>query len=219
MANEVDAWRWKHEDLFECECAPAAAGAATPGNTLGMGNPMAPTATEPGTEPIIPKHPRNKKDKKKIKSFKESLLDDFDKIERKSVRREDVEEYLKKYYISRKPFKISQTPNKDGYYEVSTDDKVEARTTDIPAITNGIFIFTEVGGYFSIRNCKKITSLQGAPRKTGADFICTGCESLTSFEGGPERVQGVIKVDRCGKSFKKSEIDKICKYYWMIQAD
>lgn len=80
MANEVDAWRWKHEDLFECECAPAAVGAATPGNTLGIGNPMAPTATEPGTEPIIPKHPRNKKDKKKLKSLKESLLDDFDKM-------------------------------------------------------------------------------------------------------------------------------------------
>lgn len=149
----------------------------------------------------------------------ESLLDDFDEIERKSVRREDVEEYLKKYYISREPFKISSKPNKDGYYEVSTDNKVEAKTTDIPAITNGIFIFTEVGGYFSIRNCKKITTLQGAPKKVGADFICTGCESLKSFEGGPERVQGVIKVDRCGKSFKESEINKICKYYWMIQAD
>lgn len=77
MANEVEGWRWKHEDLFECECAPAAAGAATPGNTLGMGNPMAPTATEPGTEPVIPKYPRNKK---KRKSLKESLLDDFDTI-------------------------------------------------------------------------------------------------------------------------------------------
>ena len=212
MNGDVDAWRWQHADLYECD-------GATPGNTLGMGNPMIPTATEPGTEPILPKHPRNKKDKKKIKNLKESLLDDFDKIERKSVRREDVEEYLKKYYISRKPFEISRTPNKDGYYEVSTGDKVEVKTTDIPAITNGIFIFTDVGGYFSIRNCKKITTLQGAPKKVGADFICTGCESLTSFEGGPERVQGVIKVDRCGKSFKKSEIDKICKYYWMIQAD
>ena len=219
MASEVEGWRWQHEDLFECDCAggPADSGlAATPGNTLGMGNPMAPTGGHNGTEPIIPKHPRNKK---KRKSLKESLLDDFDSIERKSVRREDVEEYLQKYYTSRKPFKISSTPNKDGYYEVSTDDKVEVKNTDIPAITNGIFIFTEVGGYFSIRNCKKITTLQGAPKKTGADFICTGCESLKSFDGGPERVQGVIKVDRCGKSFKKNEVDKICKYYWMIQAD
>lgn len=77
LSNEVDGWRWKHEDLFECECAPAAAGAATPGNTLGMGNPMAPSGGTPGTEPVIPKYPRNKK---KRKSLKESLLDDFDTL-------------------------------------------------------------------------------------------------------------------------------------------
>lgn len=76
MERDVEAWRWQHADLYECDGAIA----ATPGNTLGMGNPMAPTATEPGTEPIIPKHPRNKKDKKKIKNLKESLLDDFDKM-------------------------------------------------------------------------------------------------------------------------------------------
>ena len=83
MERDVEAWRWQHADLYECECAPAATGAATPGNTMGMGNPMAPTESENGTEPVIPKYPRNKK---KRKTLKESLLDDFDEI----VNRSDI---------------------------------------------------------------------------------------------------------------------------------
>ena len=58
LCNEVDAWRWTHQDLFECD-------GATPGNTIGIGNPMAPTDTTPGTEPILPTHPRSKKKTKK----------------------------------------------------------------------------------------------------------------------------------------------------------
>lgn len=73
MGRDVETWRWQHADLYECDGSIA----ATPGNTLGMGNPMIPTVTEPGTEPVIPKYPRNKK---KRKSLKESLLDDFDKM-------------------------------------------------------------------------------------------------------------------------------------------
>ena len=63
--NDVDSWRWKHDELFECDCAPAVAGAATPGNTMGMGNPMAPTATEPGTEPLVANVKKKKRDKNK----------------------------------------------------------------------------------------------------------------------------------------------------------
>ena len=47
--------------LKECD------GCATHGNTLGMGNPMVPTAEEPGSEPMIPTHPRKKKSKKSNK--------------------------------------------------------------------------------------------------------------------------------------------------------
>lgn len=47
---------------------------ATPGNTVGMGNPMLPTAEEPGTEPLQP----TVKLKKKSKKVKEGLLSDID---------------------------------------------------------------------------------------------------------------------------------------------
>lgn len=36
---------------------------ATPGNTMGMGNPMVPTDTTPGTEPIAPINLKKKKKK------------------------------------------------------------------------------------------------------------------------------------------------------------
>lgn len=49
---------------------------STPGNTIGMGNPMLPTAEEPGTEPLITA--KCKKDKKKCKKIKEGILDNID---------------------------------------------------------------------------------------------------------------------------------------------
>lgn len=47
-----------YKNVLECD-------GATPGNTLGMGNPAIPTAEEPGTEPIIPTHPKRKLKRKR----------------------------------------------------------------------------------------------------------------------------------------------------------
>lgn len=47
--------------------------ASTPANTVGMGNPMLPTAEEPGTEPLV-----TAKTKKKKKQVKEGILDDIE---------------------------------------------------------------------------------------------------------------------------------------------
>lgn len=55
-------------DYIEEECA----GCATPGNTMGMGNPMSPTEEAPGTEPLCGKCKKEKKKKK----VTESILDD-----------------------------------------------------------------------------------------------------------------------------------------------
>lgn len=41
-------------------------GCATPSNVMGMGNPMPPTDTQPGSEPVIPTA-KVKKEKKKRK--------------------------------------------------------------------------------------------------------------------------------------------------------
>ena len=50
---------------------------ATPMNTMGIGNPMVPTDTTPGTEPICAKC---KREKRKKKNIKESLLTDDKQI-------------------------------------------------------------------------------------------------------------------------------------------
>ena len=55
-------------DYIEEECA----GCATPGNTMGMGNPMPPTEEAPGSEPLCGKCKKEKKKKK----VTESILDD-----------------------------------------------------------------------------------------------------------------------------------------------
>lgn len=53
-------------EIYE-ECAGIT---ATPGNTCGMGNPMPPTDTTPGSEPITAK---SKNKKEKLKKKKETI--------------------------------------------------------------------------------------------------------------------------------------------------
>lgn len=51
---------------------------STPANTMGMGNPMLPTAEEPGTEPIIPTAKTKTEKKQKRKKIEEGILADMD---------------------------------------------------------------------------------------------------------------------------------------------
>ena len=53
--------------------------AGTPGNTMGMGNPMPPIGDIPGSEPILPLHRSSKKRKAK-KKIKESIFSDVEDI-------------------------------------------------------------------------------------------------------------------------------------------
>ena len=62
-------------DIYE-DGAGIGAIASTPANTVGMGNPMLPTAEEPGTEPLAP----TAKPKKKKKQVKEGILDNMDDV-------------------------------------------------------------------------------------------------------------------------------------------
>lgn len=53
---------------------------ATPGNTMGMGNPMPATDTQPGSEPLVPtaKTKTEKKQKRKKDTVKEGILDNME---------------------------------------------------------------------------------------------------------------------------------------------
>jgi hypothetical protein len=61
-------------DIFTEECCNA-----TPANTAGMGNPMAPTDTECGTEPLVGKC-KKEKNKKHKKTIKEGILAGQDEV-------------------------------------------------------------------------------------------------------------------------------------------
>lgn len=63
---------------------------------------------------------------------------------------------------------------------------------------------------FDCSGCTKLTSLTGAPEKVGGYFDCSSCTSLTSFTGAPKEVGGDFFCKNVGKTFKPSEIRKIC---------
>lgn len=66
-------------DIYEDGTVATGAIASTPANTIGMGNPMLPTAEEPGTEPLTGVAGKYKCKKKK-KQVKESVLDSMDNV-------------------------------------------------------------------------------------------------------------------------------------------
>ena len=129
---------------------------------------------------------------KNLKDYiNESLLDDFEDIESSTNYREQVIQFLKSNYSNPNRFKVSDQPNKDGYYEVDcskTDFNVVVINRNITSLTNDLFVFVNVKGMFECPYCKKLTSLKGAPKEVGWNFDCSYCLNLTSLEGAPEKV-------------------------------
>ncbi len=163
---------------------------ATPSNTMGMGNPMPPTDTTLGSEPLVTA--KCKKEKcKKPKKIREGLLD---RVKNKDVNHDAlVKEFLENNYdihggytidTSEFPFKVSTT----GVGKVFAKD-------GITAITNGLFVFDTVK-VFEVTYNDNITSLEGAPRECNV-FFCNGCKSLTSLKGAPSKCEifGCVECD------------------------
>ena len=68
----------------------------------------------------------------------------------------------------------------------------------------------EVGGSFVCRYCSSLASLEGAPKEVGGDFYCDYCSSLKSLEGAPKEVGGDFYCDYCSslKSLEGSQIGR-----------
>lgn len=132
-----------------------------------------------------------------MKSLRESLLDDdlIDKTDK--IIKDDIEAFLKENFKGASSCKISRTPNKDGKYEVSSTKDIEVRNKKITSLTNGTFVWTIVNGFFIIRFCNSLKSLEGAPKEIGRNFYCSGCDSLTSLEGAPKKVRGSFYCSFC----------------------
>ena len=133
-----------------------------------------------------------------MKSLRESLLDNdlVDKTDEIIIKNE-IEEFLKANYNCRGSIKISEKPNKDDLYEVSSNSVVEVKNKNIISLTNGMFIWTTVDGGFYCNNCKFLKSLEGAPKKVGGGFYCYSCIYLESLEGAPEKVELSFSCNDC----------------------
>ena len=144
-----------------------------------------------------------------MKSLKESLLDDdlIDKPDK--IIKDEIKEFLKANYRCKGSIKISEKPNKDDLYEVSSDSVVEVTNKYIISLTNGMFIWATVDGSFYCNNCKFLKSLEGAPKKIDGGFYCSSCQSLKSLEGAPKKVGEGFYCNKCAGRFTIKDVKKI----------
>ena len=130
-----------------------------------------------------------------MKSLRESLLDDdlIDKSDK--MIKDEIKSFLKANYKGVSSCKISREPNADGKYEVSSTKDIDVISKKITSLTNGMFIWATVDGYFRVISCNSLKSLEGAPKEVGGHFYCFNCNSLTSLKGAPKKVDGGFYFD------------------------
>ena len=69
--------------------------------------------------------------------------------------------------------------------------------SDSKQLTNEVFEWGVVGGFFNCANCPELESLEGAPKKVGKSFDCSNCPKLKSLKGAPEEVKGDFNCSSC----------------------
>ena len=144
-----------------------------------------------------------------MKSLMESLLDDNLVNKTDEIIKDNIKQFLKNTYIGHAHCEISEYPNKDNKYEVSSTKNIEVKNTNITSLTDGSFIWIEVKGDFNCSLCSSLKSLEGAPKEVGRDFECSGCLSLKSLEGAPKEVGGDFSCYGCASKFTIKNVKKI----------
>lgn len=170
-----------------------------------------------------------------MKTLYESLLDDFENIASRVDPRLEVEKFLQDNYTGM--FVVSKKPI-NGVYEVYGKSIIQVKNKKLDKLTNDLFVWDSVQRDFICTGCRKLQSLEGAPKKVGGSFDITGCIELTSLEGGPKEVgdnfscsvcielkslEGAPEIvgrhlfcNSCGKQFTEEEVRKISKVKGMI---
>ena len=147
---------------------------------------------------------------KSLKLCFESLLDDEDIFYGTNSDKKVIESWIKDNYAITGKLTISDD------FVVDCDGEVEVKNENITSLTNGLFMWNNVGGCFNCSYCKKLTSLDGSPKKVNMGYYCNGCNSLTSLEGAPEKIGRNFYCDDCKKltslkgSPKKVTGDFVC---------
>ena len=130
-----------------------------------------------------------------MKSLRESLLDDDLVGKTDEMIRDEIRAFLKANYNG--VIGISQKPNADGKYEVTSVTYIEVKNRNITSLTNGMFIWTSIDGSFYCSGCKSLKSLEGSPKEISKVFDCSHCNSLKSLEGAPRKVGGTFYCSNC----------------------
>ena len=137
-----------------------------------------------------------------MKNLKEYIIegifdveDNIDNID-ESIK-EQIKKFLKDNFDGASSCKISDKPNNDGKYEVSSSKNINVKNYKITSLTNGLFIWATVDSDFNCETCNSLTSLEGAPKEVGKDFNCSWCGSLKSLEGAPEKVGDDFYCSNC----------------------
>ena len=120
-----------------------------------------------------------------------------------------IQKFLEENYIGK--WIISEKPNKDGLYEVSSNGSINIKNEKITSLTSGLFIWTSVKGYFYCFRCKELKSLEGAPKEVGGSFSCHHCNSLKTLEGAPKEVIGNFYCYYCNSLKTLEGAPKIVK--------
>ena len=71
--------------------------------------------------------------------------------------------------------------------------------------------FGKVNDFFTLQNCKNLTSLKKCPDIVTGNFRCSGCSQLDSLEGCPKEVWGDFWCNDCKRKFTIEEVLSLCK--------
>ena len=148
-----------------------------------------------------------------LNTYDESLLDDDDIFLNPENDKNVVKEWIKNHY------KITGILTISDDFVVDCSSHVAVKNLNIESLTNSLFRWGTISGFFDCSNCKKLISLEGAPKMVISYFACNWCEKLTSLEGapkvvvegfdcrycknltslkgGPEKVMGYFACDNC----------------------
>ena len=135
-----------------------------------------------------------------MKNLKEYIIEgifdtDEDTID-KSIN-DQIKQFLKDNFDGASLCKISDKPNNNGKYEVSSKEIIKVKNKKITSLTNNLFIWTTVDKDFRCAFCDLLTSLEGAPKEVGGVFDCSYCDLLKSLKGAPEKVGGKFNCNCC----------------------
>ena len=100
------------------------------------------------------------------------------------------------------------TINSQGEIDVDGDGGVWLNNKDFEELP---YKFGTINGYFSLSECKNLTSLKNCPNHVGDYFSCSDCTKLDSLEGCPKEVRGRFFCMNCKRQFTKEEVKSLCK--------